>query len=149
MKRSLGHMLGLTVPFKFPLFPCQKELKSDMVVNFLVAWYVILLSCLVVLVGFFLVGLALDGTLKLRHCTYLFTMRFLPWSLPRICHGGGKRQFFTPGLHSDTGGNFGKRVRLTRKTRPGVSSMINPDPGHPTPRRWKRLRPPFLRRSGR
>ena len=35
-----------------------------------------------------------------------------------------------------------KRVRLTRKTRPGVSSHSIPDPGHPTPRRRKRLRPP-------
>ena len=27
---------------------------------------------------------ALNGTLKLRHCTDLFTKRFLPWSLPRV-----------------------------------------------------------------
>ena len=46
----------------------------------------------------------LDGTLKLRHCTEVFTMRFSPWSLPRIGHGGGKRQFFTRGFHSDTSG---------------------------------------------
>ena len=26
----------------------------------------------------------LDGTLKLRHCTDLFTKRFPPWSLPRV-----------------------------------------------------------------
>ena len=36
----------------------------------------------------------------------------------------------------------GKGVGLTRKTRPGVISHYNPDPGHPTPRRWKRLRSP-------
>ena len=44
----------------------------------------------------------------------------------------------------------GKRVRLTKKTRPGIASHVNPDPdpGHSTPRRWKRLRPPFLPRSG-
>ena len=49
----------------------------------------------------------------------------------------------------DCRGNFGKRVRLTRNTRPGASSKFIPDPGHPTPRRWKRLRPPpFLRRRG-
>ena len=29
----------------------------------------------------------LDGTLKLRHCTALFTVRFLPWSLPRVGNG--------------------------------------------------------------
>ena len=54
----------------------------------------------------------------------------------------GKRHFITPGHLLDAGGNVGKRVRLTRKTRPGVISHYNPDPGHPTPRRWKRLRPP-------
>ena len=85
----------------------------------------------------------LDGTLKLRHCTTLFTMRFLPWSLHRVGNGGGKRQFITPGLPTtEAGGNLGERVRFTKKTRPGVSSHSNPDPGHPTPRRWKRLRPP-------
>ena len=83
----------------------------------------------------------LDGTLKLRHCTTLFTMRFSPWSLPRVGIGGGKRQFITPGHLLDVGGNVGKWVRLTRKTRPSVSSHGIPDPEHPTPRRWKRLRP--------
>ena len=90
----------------------------------------------------------LDGTLKLRHCTTLFSKRFPPWSLPRVDNGGGKRQVIAPGNPSDAGSNMGKRVRLTRKTRPGVSSMIIPDPGHSTPRRWKRLRLPFLRGSG-
>ena len=82
-----------------------------------------------------------DGTLKLRHCTDIFTMRLSPWSLPRVGTGRGKRHFVTPGHLLDAGGNVGKRVRLTRKTRPGVISHYNPDPGHPTPRRWKRLRP--------
>ena len=67
----------------------------------------------------------LDGTLKLRHCTDLFTVRFLPWSLPRVGNGGGKRQFITRGLPTEAGGNLGKRVRLTRKTRPGVSLHIS------------------------
>ena len=84
----------------------------------------------------------LDGTLKLRYCTDLFTNRFPPWSLPRVGNGVGKRHVITPGHLLDAGGNMGKRVRLTRKTRPGASSDIIPDPGHPTPRRWKRLRPP-------
>ena len=57
-------------------------------------------------------------------------------------NGGGKRQVVTPGHPSDTGSNMDKRVRLTRKTRPSASSQVIPDPGHPTPRRWKRLRPP-------
>ena len=82
----------------------------------------------------------LDGTLKLRHCTDLFTKRFPPWSLPRVGYGGGKRACITLGHLPDAGGNVGERVRLTRKTPPGVSSHSIPDPGHPTPRRWKRLR---------
>ena len=80
--------------------------------------------------------------LKLRHCTTLFTMRFPPWSLPRVGNGSGKRQFVTPGHLQDEGSNLGKRVRLTRKTRPSESSHVIPDPGHPTPRRWKILRLP-------
>ena len=36
----------------------------------------------------------LDGTLKLRHCTTLLSMRFSPWSLPRFGNGSGKRLFF-------------------------------------------------------
>ena len=71
----------------------------------------------------------------------LFSVRFPPWSLPWIGNGGGKRQFVTPGHPFDAGCDVGKRVRLTKKTRPGASSCSNPDPGHPTPRRWKRLRP--------
>ena len=48
----------------------------------------------------------------------------------------------------ETGGNTGKRVRLTRKARPGVSFHDIPDLGHPTPRRWKRLRPPSSEGEG-
>ena len=88
------------------------------------------------------VGL-LDGTLKLRHCTTLFAMRFPPWSLPRVGNGSDKRQFDIPGSHSDSGGHLEKRVRLTKKTRPGVFSHYNPDPGHPTPRRWEKIAPPL------
>ena len=51
-----------------------------------------------------------------------------------------KRQSIAPGHLLDESGQVGKRVRLTRKTRPGASSHVRPDPGHPTPRRWKRLR---------
>ena len=90
----------------------------------------------------------LDGTLKLRRCTTLFTVRFPPWSLPRVGDGGGKRQSVTPGHQPDEGSNAGKRVRLTRKTRPGASSHVIPDPGHPTPRRWKRLRSPSSKGDG-
>ena len=84
----------------------------------------------------------LDGTLKLRHCTTLFTMRFPPWSPPGVGNGGGKRHFFTPGHLPDDRRNVVKRVWLTRKTRPGASAHVIPDPGHPTPRRWKRSRSP-------
>ena len=82
----------------------------------------------------------LDGTLKLRHCTDLFTKRFPPWSLPRVGSGIGKRNGITPGHSSDTGGNCGK----------GAASHVipDPDPGHSTPRRWKRLRPPSSEGEG-
>ena len=85
----------------------------------------------------------LDGTLKLRHCTDVYPLGLYPGRL--WC---GKRHFITPCHLLDAGGDVGKRVRLTRKTRPGVISHVNPDPGHSTPRRWKRLRPSFLRRRG-
>ena len=74
----------------------------------------------------------LDGTLKLRHCTDVFTMCFPSWSLPRVGIMGGKRQSVTPGYLLEAGSNGGKTVRL------GI-----PDQGHPTQRRWKRLRPPL------
>ena len=80
----------------------------------------------------------LDGTLKLRHCTDLFTMRFLPWSLPRIGNGLLLLVFILIPVVI-----LVKRVRLTRKTRPGVFSQSNPDPGHPTPSKWKRYCAPL------
>ena len=89
----------------------------------------------------------LDGTLKLRHCTTIFTMRFHPWPLPKIGNGACKRWNVTPG-HSDDRGGTVKRVRLTRKTRPGALFSHVPDPEHPTPRRWKRLRSPSSVREG-
>ena len=90
----------------------------------------------------------LDGTLKLRYCTDLFTKRFPPWSLPKVGYGVGSSHVTTPGHLPDSGGNRGIRVRLTRKTRPGEVIHIIPDPGHPTPRRWKRLRPPSSEGEG-
>ena len=51
----------------------------------------------------------LDGALKLRHCANLFTMRFPPWSSPRVGNGGGKRQVITTGLPSESSGNMGKK----------------------------------------
>ena len=84
----------------------------------------------------------LHGTLSLRHCTFIFTLHFLPWSLPTVGNGSGKRWYVTLGHVPDDRSYVVKMVRLTRKTRPGVSSHCNPDPGHPTLRRWKRLRPP-------
>ena len=86
----------------------------------------------------------LDGTLKLRHCTVLFTKRFPQWSLPRVVSGIGKGHFVTTDHLPDISSTVGKQVRLTKKTRPSASSHVNPDPdpGHSTPRRWKRLRPP-------
>ena len=42
-----------------------------------------------------------DGTLKLRHCTEVFTMRFPHWSLPKVGYGVGKRHVITPGHFLD------------------------------------------------
>ena len=83
----------------------------------------------------------LDGTLKLRYCTTLFTKRFPPWSLPRVGSRFGKRHLVSTDHLLDVHGTIGRRVRLTKKTRPGISSHDIPDPvpGHSTPRRWKRL----------
>ena len=58
------------------------------------------------------------------------------------------RQTITPGLPTETGGNLGEGVRLTRKTRRGVSLHSVADLGHPTPRRWKRLWPPSSEGEG-
>ena len=91
-----------------------------------------------------------DGTLKLRHCTDLFTKRFPPWSLPMVGSGNGKRHSVTTDHLPDISSTVGKRVRLTKKTRPSASSHVipDPDPGHSTPRRWKRLRPPSSEGEG-
>ena len=92
----------------------------------------------------------LDGTLKLRHCTDLFTKRFPPWSLPRVGSQVGKRHFVGTDHLLDVDGTTGKRVRLTKKTRPSASSHVipDPDPGHSTPRRWKKLRTPSSKGEG-
>ena len=73
----------------------------------------------------------------------------VPWSLLRVGNGDSKRKGVTPVHLLDDSGNLVKRVRLTRKTRPGALFSHVPDPGRPTPRRWKRLRLPFLRWRGR
>ena len=71
-----------------------------------------------------------------------FSFSLPPWLLPRVGNGNGQRLSVAPVHLLDDGSNSCKRVRLTRKTRPGVSSHVAPDPGHPTLRRWKRLLPP-------
>ena len=61
-----------------------------------------------------------------------------------VGNGGGKRQVIAPGNPFDAGSNMGKRVRLTRKTRPGVSSISIPDPGHPNAEEMEKIAPsPF------
>ena len=84
----------------------------------------------------------LDGTLKLRHCTTLFSKRFHPWSLPSIGYGSGEQRYFPPGHPLDEGSDTGKRVWLTRKTRPGASYHVIPDPGHPIRGDGKDCAPP-------
>ena len=84
-----------------------------------------------------------------------FSPRISLWNLPRLGRprGVGKRFIVTPGNLStvtssnllDCRSNFGKRVRLTGKTRPGIPVLGHPESGHvrsPTPRRLKRLHPP-------
>ena len=60
----------------------------------------------------------LDGTLNLRHCTRLFTKSFpLGFYLGLVGVVGLVK-----------GGNFGKQVWLTRKTRPGIPVLSHLDP---------------------
>ena len=71
-------------------------------------------------------------------------MRFPLGRSPRVGNGEVvKGRIVTPGHLGDAGGNTGERVRLTRKICPSLLVRNIPDPGHPTPRRWKRLRPPL------
>ena len=65
-----------------------------------------------------------------------------PWVFPRFGDGAGKRYAVTSDFLLDCRGHFGRRGRLTRKTRASIPVHKIPDPGHPTPRRWKRLLSP-------
>ena len=67
-----------------------------------------------------------------------FYQSISPWILPRSGKRVGKRHAVTSDILLDCRSNFGKRVRLTRKTRPSIL-VHDRDPGHPTPRRWMRL----------
>ena len=75
-------------------------------------------------------------------------MRFPPWSLLRVGNGSGKRQLVSPGHLPDEVGFLGRRIQLTRKTRPGVSSHSIPDQGILRRRDMEKVAPPFLRRRG-
>ena len=149
-------------PILIPSVPVSDGIEIRHGCHLSVAWYVLLPSCPVVLAGSCLVGLALicrgqgilDGISVLmgstsrtwescHHQCLKAVCDVLGCSALELLDGTLKLRHLSDG-HSDVG----KRVRLARKTRPGASSHSNPDPGHPTPTRWKRLRPPFLRRSG-
>ena len=53
---------------------------------------------------------------------------------------GGLEKGLLPPAHPSAGGsNTAKRVQLTRKARPGSPVHPRPDPGLPTPKRWKGL----------
>ena len=65
-----------------------------------------------------------------------------PLVLPWLGKGIGKRRAVTCGNPLDCRINFGKRVRLTRKTPPVASPVIIRDPGH------QKIAPSFLRGSG-
>ena len=60
----------------------------------------------------------LDGTLKLRYCTKMFTT-FSPL-VPRVGNGDSKRKGVTPGHLIDAGSSSGRRIRLTRNSRPSL-----------------------------
>ena len=90
----------------------------------------------------------LDGTLKLRYCTDLFTKRFSPWSLPKVGNGGGKRQSSTPGHPLDAGGNTVKRVRLTRKDTSKCCFSCQSGSRALNAEEMEKIAPPFLRRRG-
>ena len=85
----------------------------------------------------------LDGILKLRHCT-TSPLGLYPGLVMVVVKGS----LFLLVFFLKPGGNLGKRVRLTKKTRPGISSHDIRDPGHPKPRRWKRLRRPSSEGEG-
>ena len=72
----------------------------------------------------------------------LFPCVFPHGLYPGVGNGGGRTWYVTIGDALDDRSNVVKRVRLTRKTRPVARVSYDPDPGHPTPRRWKRLRSP-------
>ena len=60
----------------------------------------------------------------MAHSSSVTVLLFLPCVFSLSLYLGlemerGERQFFTPSHLPDAGGNVGKRVRLTRKTRPG------------------------------
>ena len=90
--------------------------------------------------------MALVGTVSVTHqrqVPAVFAV-LVDWSLPKVSSGVGERNFSTIDHLPDIDSTVGKRVRLTKKTRPSISSHVIPDPvpGHSTPRRWKRLLPP-------
>ena len=70
-----------------------------------------------------------------------FLPSVFPSVLPLFVRGVGKRYAVTSDFLMGCRSNFGKRVRLTWKTRPGIPLHGVPVPGHPKPRRWKRLLP--------
>ena len=89
-----------------------------------------------------------DGTLKLRDCTTPFSMRLLHCLylvLVMVVVNGGLLLLVILSMQVvmwvKGSGLPGRHVKVHLLT-------VIPDPGHPTPRRWKRLRPPSLHRRG-
>ena len=71
--------------------------------------------------------------------TTIFSKRFPPWSPPRDGGWLGIRDVPSAPHLLDDGGKVIKRVGLTRKTRPSIPVHGIPDPGIPTPKRWKKI----------
>ena len=85
----------------------------------------------------------LDGTLKLRHCTEVFTMRFPTFGhYPGLVLGMMKVSLLLLVISWIQVVTWVAGSGIPGRHVPSDSSHVIPDPGHPTPRRWKRLRPP-------
>ena len=116
-------------------------------------WNLVTISALGQFVGFWVILKGQQRSFWMVLWTSGSVPRFLPDNFPLGFYLGRvgvlvKRRAVTSGNPVDCLSNFGKRVRLTKKTRPDASSHVIPDPRHSTPRRWKRLRPPSSEGEG-
>ena len=128
-----GILAGISV-----LMVCLPDLWNPVIINAL-RRYVGFWGILKVQLWSFLMAL-----LKLRHCTEVFTMRFPPWSLPRVGYGSGKRQSVLLVISwMKVVTRVKKGLALPGRHVQGASSHDFPDPGHPTPEEMEKIAPPL------